>query len=247
MNGEFVQNLWSDFLDHVFPRDVHCAACDISLGEPYPYNLCPECSEAIQVVHGTVCRCCGRYIGPSAGADRCLHCLRDSVFLDGGVTYAHYQGGALELVHRLKYSKRPWLVHSMAEQMLPAVEQLVEREEIDTIIPVPVHPQRLTERGYNQAEQIGNHLSEWIGISMEPHGLIRQSDTLPQNQLSGSERIQNVRHAFVASEAVCLKGLRVLLIDDVLTTGSTINACARVLKANGVSQVFSAVYAAVAD
>lgn len=197
-----------------------------------------------------VCLGCGRPAEEADGSPlcqpcrgrlpRCLFPWRGSgLSLDGGISPFLYEGTAKEMVLALKYQGRislaPFLAHQMAEELLRRPENL----PADRILPVPLHPVRLRERTFNQAELLARFLSRELDIPCESDLLIRCRPTRPQPDLTREERIRNVRGAFDLRGKARLNGLRILLVDDVLTTGSTARACARLLKSAGARTVIA--------
>ncbi len=241
------QAAYAAALDLLFPRHVKCALCDIELGEDFPFNLCPGCAEGLLPVGGGGCRVCGRLVGAFAWQKLCPHCQTERVWFQAGCSAFVYGDAAQAVVHGLKYHQKPWLAHSMAAQMAPGIRDLCREQGLTALVPVPVHRERLKERGFNQAELLARELSALPGMPPTVSALERIRATEAQNQLSRQERLRNVAGAFSLKQGPLTKGVpgRVLLIDDVLTTGSTLNACARVLSENGAAFVAAGAYASV--
>ncbi|MBM4437931.1 MAG: ComF family protein [Actinobacteria bacterium] len=130
-----------------------------------------------------------------------------------------------EAIHRLKYDNKRYLASELAAIAAPALEPATA---IDAVVAVPLHPAREAVRGYNQSDLIARALGKLLDRPVTPELLRRQRVTPPQTSLARADRLQNVRGAFAAAPAA--RGLRVLLVDDVLTTGATIDACARALR-----------------
>ncbi len=231
----------------LFPRHIKCGLCEIELGQDFPWNLCPECADGLAPVGNYACKGCGRFVGAFALKGFCSHCLGDSPGFSAGVSGYIYNDAAQTIVHGLKYHSKPWLAHSMAAQTVLRVQRLCREWDIQCLVPVPIHETRLKERGYNQAQLLAQELSKYDGIPPVVPLLKRIQDTEPQNKLTRQEREMNVRSAFSINPALLSEGLprRVLLIDDVLTTGSTLNACAKVLQGQGVEFVAVFTYASV--
>lgn len=240
-------NALSFLSDLLFPRHVACGLCDIALGEDFPWNLCPACAAGLAPVGTYGCKGCGRSVGAFALQGLCPHCLGEDRWFAAGRSGYHYNDSAQALVHGLKYHQKPWLAHSMAAQMHPFVLELCEAYDIQCLVPVPIHETRLLERGYNQSGLLAAALSELTGVPETLPLLERTRNTEPQNRLTLPERIRNIQGAFVMDAAAASEGWpeRVLLIDDVLTTGNTLNACAKALRQGGVREVFIATYASV--
>jgi ComF family protein len=139
-----------------------------------------------------------------------------------GASAAAYGGAVANAVVRFKYASRSDLARPLAHLMLP----LVTRLEIDVVVPVPLHRERLRERGYNQAALLARPVAEHLRRRVEPLALARERATAPQASLSASERSANVARAFRVRQPRAIEGRRVLLVDDVRTTGATLSGCA---------------------
>lgn len=188
------------------------------------------------------CPLCGRdaFLLPSgacADCDTCLNACPAPVFtepLDGLVAAYFYEGLARQAVLRLKYGKATYLSRFFAGGIA-----LPEDWKIDCIVPVPLHWLREFLRGYNQSEMLAQAISErYPSLPVRKELLFRTRYTRTQTSLTASARQKNVRGAFRAGN--CVKGLSILLVDDVATTRATLRACARALKKNGASRVYAA-------
>jgi len=142
-------------------------------------------------------------------------------------------------IHRLKYQERVHLAKDLARWTLAQCEGPDFLPKVDMIIPVPLHPRRLKERGFNQSQLLGRVLAKKLNIPCDPFILIRTKDTDPQVGLSEKERRENVRGAFAISPGMCshIEGKTLLVLDDVMTTGATVEECARTLKSAGAEKV----------
>ncbi|HUV85655.1 MAG TPA: ComF family protein [bacterium] len=146
-----------------------------------------------------------------------------------------YDGPAGEAVRLLKFGGKKRMAPLLAEAVGPLAAALKERYQLDTLVPVPLHPRRRRERRFNQAEEIGSLVAAAVGLEFRRRGLARTKYTRPQVELTGKERRTNVRGAFAAREDFSGKG--VLLLDDVITTGATVRECAAVLRNAGAGAV----------
>ncbi|MBI4700233.1 MAG: ComF family protein [Deltaproteobacteria bacterium] len=151
------------------------------------------------------------------------------------VSYAAYGGPLRDALRRLKYGGRPDLGRLMGELALRAARGLAQRP--DVAVPVPLHRRRLAERGFNQAALIAGRVAADLGVPLRSRALLRTADTPPQAGLSRAARRANVRGAFVVSRPDQVRGRLVLLVDDIVTTGATLDACAAVLRASGARDV----------
>lgn len=149
-------------------------------------------------------------------------------------------------VHRLKYGQQSQLAEPLAAGMARYARKALPRPENLLAVPVPLHPRRLHERGFNQSALLAKCLSRRVGATFDAGNLRRVRYTKPQAGLEKAERKRNVKNAFELREPVAVRGLRILLVDDVLTTGHTLNECARVLKRAEAREVHGLVVARAA-
>jgi ComF family protein len=202
-----------------------CLLCGAEGG---PELLCPACIAELPALPES----CPRCALPSPAGAVCGNCLNRPPHFDATLALWRYEFPCDRLVQALKYRARlalaGFFARSLASRPLP---------EVDLIVPMPLHPKRLAERGFNQALEIARHL----GRPIEPRGVLRVKDTLPQTELPYEERAKNVRRAFLCR--VDLSGASVAVLDDVMTTGATLNELARVLKRAGATRVENLVIA----
>lgn len=225
---------WADALVAVLLAPT-CAACDAPLETPTRGCVCARCWRSITPFRLPVCDSCGE---PDVAAGLpCLHCATSQASARNGIDRAravgHYQGALKAIVHALKYDGRRSLARPLAELMRFAGAELII--EATVAVPVPLHRSRLRERGFNQALDLAKH----IGIPVCP-ALARVRRTPSQTRLHADGRAGNVAGAFLVTPAGrTLRTETVLLVDDVRTTGATLDACAAALKATGVRRVYA--------
>jgi ComF family protein len=171
----------------------------------------------------------------------CGRCLTHPPHYDRTVAAWRYAYPADRMLQALKYGARLALAGFCAENIAQASTQASNQNiqskplEADLIVPMPLHPRRLAERGFNQALEIARPLARSLGIAIDAHAVQRVRDTAAQAGLPFSERVKNVRSAFACERN--LDGLRVAVVDDVMTTGATLNELAKTLKRAGASHV----------
>jgi ComF family protein len=199
-----------------------CSACWADLPRLRP-PLCPRCSRPER--SGTRCRDCQR-AGPA------LTAVRAACVYGGPVGLA---------VRRLKYSQERHLVEPLAALLQESLES--RPIAVDALVPVPLDAARGRDRGYNQATLLAAPVASALGVALAPGWLRRTRATRPQVGLSGRERRANVRGAFACPEPAAVAERRVLLVDDVMTTGATLEACAEALVAAGAAGVWGLVVA----
>lgn len=223
--------------DLLFPSA--CAYCGEPLRDPPVPCFCGSCWSDLAPLRGPVCLCCGRpFVSPEALASspehECRACRMDPPAFDQAVAAGLFEGQLREAIHRYKYGPLRSLGRPLASWMADRIRVI---NPVDAVMPVPLHSSRLRQRGFNQALLLAEGVSRRFGLPLRYDDLIRIRPTRPQVELSGRERSANVRGAFAMRRPGTAAGLRVLLVDDVLTTGATMNECARVLKENGASTV----------
>jgi ComF family protein len=147
------------------------------------------------------------------------------------------EGVVLEVIHRYKYRRALWFEPFLAGLLVRAAGPELRREEWDLIVPVPLHPARKREREFNQAEHLAAHLGRALTLPVNARALRRIERTRTQTKLTRTQRAANVRGAFALDDGADLEGARVIVLDDVLTTGATTSACARVLRRAGAADV----------
>jgi ComF family protein len=201
--------------------------------------ICPVCAQTAEPVGELICTQCGRR-QPRAVA-RCILCqLEEQTPLRLARAAAIHHGPVREGIHVLKYGGKAEIAPLLARYLVAAFAQSPWphlRSQINGVTPVPLHPDRLRERGYNQAELLAQAFCQVIGLPLRPHWLQRQRFTQSQVGLTAMERRENVVDAFVATPDV--RGRTLLLMDDVYTTGATLHACATAALHAGAYQVFA--------
>jgi competence protein ComFC len=216
-----------------------CTICGRSIraGE----YLCDECeSKAVRIVAPFCQKCSEPFEGSITSAFTCVNCAHRTIYFDASVAAYRGRGIVRQIIHEFKYGRQIHLRHLVARWLCAALddERLCGRR-FDIIVPVPLHPARQRERGFNQASLLGELLRAQSSIPAKP-ALERTRYTTTQTALDRAERMENLHNAFRLRKNADVRGLRVLLVDDVLTTGSTLNECARVLKRAGALSVHAA-------
>ncbi len=218
-----------------------CPACGGLLPGPRPGQaLCPACADKLSPRLGGYCPDCGELAADAAApALVCLECRREGRPWDGFGFHGRYEGLLRELVLGLKFHSRLGYGRLLADFLAKAHARAGEAMSPggpDCIVPVPLHPRRLAWRGFNQSLELARGLGRALGRPVTPSGLVRIRDTTPQSSLPGAMRRENIQGAF-AADPVRVAGRRVLLVDDVMTTGATVETAARALRRAGAARV----------
>jgi len=173
-----------------------------------------------------------------AGTDHvCGSCSTSHPPFDAARAALAYEGASRDLIHAFKYRNKTHLRRPLALLTLESLSEFIGSRRPDLIMPVPLHRKKLASRGFNQAVLLGEILSQRLKLPLDRRNLRRIRWTEPQVNLAAGDRRKNVKGAFAVQDSSLVKGSRVLLVDDVLTTGSTAEECGRVLKASGAADV----------
>lgn len=221
------QNIWTGLLALFFPE--RCVSCG-QTGSPF----CGECQQKVKFVRPPLCPLCGN---PSPEDLLCRRCQQSAPAIDGMRSVAFFEAPLRQVVHALKYRGR----RSLAAPLASLMAAYCRRHPLpaDVILPVPLHRSRLRERGFNQAALLARLLSAEIDLPVGEDWLVRTRATPPQVELDASERRKNVVGAFQCRNGEAVAGCRVLLIDDVCTTGATLESCSLALRQAGAESVWA--------
>ncbi|MCW3058218.1 MAG: putative amidophosphoribosyltransferase [Capsulimonas sp.] len=224
------------FLSLLYPPK--CVVCGL-LGVP---PLCEDCLAAITPPPSPACVRCGLSTGE---ADACRHCSARPPAFDRARALGAYDGVLRHAIHLFKYRDRPQLAQPLGHILAQHLQtgDLFETP-FDLIVPVPMHPARQRVRGYNQSERLARVLSQELGIPMDAKSLYRTRNTRPQVGLASGARESNLIGAFAIRNPSAITGKTILLLDDVSTTGSSLNECAAALKSAGAKTVYGLTLAA---
>lgn len=206
-------------------------------GGPWTNLICGPCFSRLSPVREPVCRKCGKELF-SEVQEYCLECSRRPRSFDGGGALFHYNEAARRSLAAVKYRNRREYLDFYGAVMGQRFRQRVAFWKPEVLVPVPVHPSRRRRRGFNQAEELAVRLGRCWQIPVDAGLLIRSRKTLPQKDLNPAERLKNLEKAFAVpvGRQGAVPG-SVLLIDDIYTTGSTVEACSRALRAAGVGRI----------
>ncbi|TCO76474.1 ComF family protein [Marinisporobacter balticus] len=218
-------------LNFIYPRNIYCILCGKSIEKTEKYSLCNACREKIKFIDDHSCEKCGKPLAELYFQSKCPDCIKTNHAYTKGFSCVEYDDYTKKLVHKLKYKNDRYLSYHMAEMM---IEKLQKQgvEDIDLIIPTPLHKKKERKRGFNQAYLLAKYIGKAMNLKVDRKSLIKAKETQSQNQLSKDERKNNLKDAFYVVSKDAFKDKKILIIDDVYTTGSTMNACSEeILKA----------------
>jgi len=211
--------------------DLFIPPCCVVCGKVETW-LCDACTKKIPLLTGTVCQRCGK---PWEENGPCPACKTSPLNVAPIRSAFLFEGQLRDAIHALKYRGGHAVVPLLAQRMAEAWKQYDIQS--DLLVPVPLYPSREMKRGYNQSTLLAQALGHEIDVSVAPYALARVRNTASQTKLNRQDRQKNVKAAFAWTEKVDIVGKCVTLVDDVATTGATLDACAAVLLANKAKTV----------
>jgi len=218
-----------------------CRICGETLLTASPVPICVSCLDSFEKISGPACQQCGRpFISPVAAQmhSPLCHMCRGGVYaFDLARSFAGYNDSMARAITLLKYEAVTRLGNWFGSRLAELVARCPETIPADVVVPVPLHPLRLRERGYNQAELIARPLAELLRLPLGSYLLVRTKPRPDKHRLTRQERWRTVRGAYATRQGTQVDKLRILLVDDVFTTGATLDACSRALRSAGAARV----------
>lgn len=228
--------LLTDFLKHVFPGiNQRCGVCGACLPSgaaldqsAAPFGACPSCRARLRQRTSGFCPRCGLlFPEPSVAVSACLECRLSPPPWQKVFFYACYDGLLKNIVLRFKFHGQLGLLHVLHEMLASALHRQ-DNPDFDMIVPIPLHPQKLRSRGFNQSLELARGVVHQACASIQEQALVRTRHTPAQHTLPRPQRMENLKGAFAADPAL-VRGRSILLVDDILTTGATARSAAKAL------------------
>ncbi len=238
-----MQGSWREaLLDLLFPGSHFCYFCAKNTAGQKIKGVCGECGGKILSLERTLasCRRCG-YFAP---VSPCPNCLEWEDSLKRVITVVPYEGAYREMIQSLKYQGKHDLAIPLGMLMAEKVRTAGLVKTVDIIIPVPLHPLREKERGYNQSLWLAETIGRRLKLPLQTDALIRRSYLKTQTGLGKNERVANMAQAFCVIGEEKILNKNILLVDDIITTGATLLACAGVLRQKGAREINGVTWAA---
>ncbi len=240
MNSMLFSWFWT-LLDFVFPAE--CAYCHQFAGDDRILIFCRSCWSAMTLIPSSICPRCGKpypsqTVLQHSPAFLCGDCRVSPPFFNRTYTAAYYEGVLREAIQQFKFHQKTKLGKPLAQLLIARLPENIDIHEYQAILPVPLHKTRQKERGYNQSAILARHLAQHYQLNLILHNLIRIRATNAQSQMKGrKDRQENVKNAFCLRSTDMLRDQNLILIDDVFTTGATVNECSKTLKQAGVRSI----------
>lgn len=200
-------------------------------------NICPWCLKYITYIKEPACLKCGKALEDD-NREYCKDCTDKQHLFNQAVSMYEYSEGIKQSIYNFKYHNKREYAEVYADEISGRYGDVINMWQPDVIMPVPIHVSKLKSRGYNQAGLIAESLSKKLDIEYNEHSLIRTRATSPMKDLNDIQRTKNLQKAFKIADNVIIYN-KVLIVDDIYTTGTTIDACAECLKRAGVKEVYA--------
>lgn len=233
-----LDNLWSGLLDLVYPEVTGCLYCENDELVTNEIQLCQNCLKKIEYITDDYCQKCGKLLSEAEG-ESCNFCQEKNYQFEKARAVAIYEGALTDYIYDLKYRGRQTLAKPLGKLLGIYGREFYAQTDLDLIIPVPLAEEKLKVRGFNQAHLLALEVAQYLEIPVNNRVLKRAVDTPSQSKLSLLERKENVSNVFYCEpQAVeIIKDKHLLLVDDIYTTGSTVNECSKVLLRAGAKEV----------
>ncbi|WP_069650373.1 ComF family protein [Caloranaerobacter ferrireducens] len=224
-------------LELIYPEKGICFICeeyDVALDERH---ICKKCFNELIFVKGNICTVCGKPLEPGYLPDRCPDCIRLKHYFEKVISPLEYTGLVKEAIYKYKYGKKAYMYKALGPIL---VQAFIESDinDIDIIVPVPLYKSKIAYRGFNQSELLCRYISKILKIPLDTKNFKRIKKTEIQNKLDKRERIKNVKDAFKVVNNHVFKNKNILLIDDIYTTGATVDECSKTLLKAGANKVY---------
>lgn len=221
-----------------------CLSCNSRLPLDSNAMFCFECSKDYHTNNGETCEICGKPIYKNRD-ETCANCKEEKIHYIKNVSRYKYKGSIKTAIQNMKFKKRNWIAFEFGKALCKTVRKEYSDIKFDIILYVPMSPISEMLRGFNQSFEMAAIIAQELGIPINTRILYKRAGVKTQSGLKRKERIENIKNAFIVLNSDLLTDKTILLIDDVFTTGSTVNECARTLKRNGALAVYTATLATV--
>jgi len=211
------------------------------LADTDPGIVCPACISSAKPIEPPFCRqCASPFTGTVTGETFvCGYCQDLRFNFSRTVCACRAEGVVRDCILRFKYNREMYFGPHLVDWLLGAAQRWIDWREVDAIVPVPLHPRKQRQREFNQAEYLAAALGRAVGVPVLKGKVRRIKDTGTQTKLGAEARMKNLRDAFAVRDEKALKGKRLVILDDVFTTGATMDSCAKTMKSAGAREVIA--------
>lgn len=223
--------------DLVYPPDIYCICCGRDIQPGRLYSMCDDCLSDINWANGKLCASCGKPLEDWYPDMYCSECINKDRRFDAGITCFQYKEAERMMIREFKYHGKSYMARNLSEILFDKV--VAVGAGCDILVPVPMFKKKEKKRGYNQAALLAEFTAKRLGLPYCADAIERTRNTAPMNRLDARERRRNLENAFKVTEAgrTAVNGRRVMLVDDIYTTGTTTEHCAEALKQVGAAEV----------
>ncbi len=231
-------------MNFIFPTSIYCIECGAIISKDVEYSLCHKCIKKFHWITDEICIKCGRLLENNHMFEECNDCRTKTHTFEKGYVCAKYGLYERTLIMDYKYGNMPYLGKIIGSIMAERI--LIEKIDINVVIPVPIHKTRKIDRGYNQSEILASVIAHKLDIVCYKKAIMRKKETIPMKSLDSVQRERNVAEAFSINNNYNerIKGKTILIVDDIYTTGSTINSVAKALTEFEPKHIYFTAFAA---
>ena len=223
---------YESVIDLIYPHT--CPICECIVDKKG--KVCKECEQKLKYIVSPFCMVCGKSL-TDEDTELCFDCIKKKHSFDRGVAAFSYSNALRKSMYNFKYNNRRENAAFYADAIYRTKGHIIKSWDAQVYIPVPIHKKRMKKRGYNQAELIANELSQMTHIPVDSDILMRVVNTTPQKELNDKERAKNLKNAFQVRKTI-VQYKKIVLVDDIYTTGATLDACAKALKEAGAEKIY---------
>jgi ComF family protein len=226
-------------LDLVWPRN--CPFCTCPLADTDPGIVCPACLSSAKLIEPPFCRQCASPFTGTVTGDTfvCGYCQNLRFYFSRTVCACRAEGVVRDCILRFKYNREMYFGPHLVDWLLIAAQRWIDWREVDAIVPVPLHPRKQRQREFNQAEYLAAALGRALDVPVLKRNVRRVKDTSTQTKLNAEARARNMHGAFAVRDATAFAKKRLVVLDDVFTTGATMDSCAKALRGAGAREVIA--------
>lgn len=228
-----MKNIWEGIISGLYPR--HCPICR-EIVYPKGDTACRGCRNNLPYITGPRCRKCSKPVHNEV-VEYCYDCAKKKHLYNEGIAAFEHKGKIKDAIYDIKYRNKREYLDFFADEVAAGCGERIKEWQADIIIPVPLYKHKEVKRGFNQAMEAAVRIGRRLNIPVSGEMLHRIKDTVPQKELTDKGRKKNVENAFIVDKNI-VKFKKVIIADDIYTTGSTIDSCAGVLKNAGVEKIY---------